>query len=169
MPDATRNKQVLLYYNLYHFIRVKFKRQLISQMVKVLDKQEINVLTYCLHNLVWGRWAVQSVGELFAIPDKELSVGGDGSHRVEVDVLLNLTGHQILMGFRMSWIHESHPVAFGRIKTINIVRELIVLVHLKKKRYTAIKTDPSSLRKIPKSMLQLVWSSTYHHPSSMQV
>ena len=133
MPDVTRNKQVLLYYNLYHLIWVKFKRQLTSQMVKVLDKQEINVLTYCLHNLVRRRWAIQSVGELFAIPDKELSVGGDGSHRVEVDVLLNLAGHQILMGFRMSWIHESHPVAFGRIKTVDVVRKFIVLVHLEKR------------------------------------
>ena len=101
-------------------------------MIEVFDKQKINLLTYCLHNLVRGCWAVQSVGELLAVPDEELGVGGYGSHRVKVDVLLNLTGHQILMRFRMSWIHESHPVAFGQIKTVNVVRELIFFVHLKK-------------------------------------
>lgn len=59
------------------------------------------------------------------IPHKKFLVGRDRLNSVEVDVHPVLTGSQVLLPGRVSWIHVAHPVAFLLIKAINEVVELL--------------------------------------------
>lgn len=67
------------------------------------------------------------------IPHKKFLVGRDGLNGVEVDVHPVLTGSQVLLAGRVSWIHVAHPVAFLLIKAINEVVELLSGVDLSKR------------------------------------
>lgn len=64
------------------------------------------------------------------IPHKKFLVGRDRLNSVEVDVHPVLTGSQVLLPGRVSWIHVAHPVAFLLIKAINEVVELLSGVDL---------------------------------------
>lgn len=86
-------------------------------------------LTGRVSNCVCG---VDSVEELFAVPDEQLRLGRDGAHRVEVDVLLHLARHEVLLRRAARRVHVAHPVAAARVEPIDAVRQPPVLVDLQR-------------------------------------
>lgn len=67
------------------------------------------------------------------IPHKKFLVGRDGFNGVEVDVHPVLTGSQVLLPGRVSWIHVAHPVTFLLIKAIDEVVEFLSGIDLSKR------------------------------------
>lgn len=67
------------------------------------------------------------------IPHKKFLVGRDRLNSVEVDIHPVLTGSQVLLPGRVSWIHVAHPVAFLLIKAVDEVVELLSGIDLFKR------------------------------------
>ena len=90
----------------------------------------LNKLTEFLHHQLSGRRVVEAPGEVVAVPDQQLGAGGDGLHRVEVDLHAVLTRRQILLRRRVGGVHVAHPVGARLIQAVHEVMELPVCVDL---------------------------------------
>jgi hypothetical protein len=93
-----------------------------------------NPLTEIYHCELSRIRVVEPLRKVPTIPHKKFLVGRDRLNSVEVDVHPVLTGSQVLLPGRVSWIHVAHPVAFLLIKAINEVVELLSGIDLFKRR-----------------------------------
>lgn len=92
-----------------------------------------NELTELLHHQLARRRVVEAAGEVVAVPHKQLCAGGDGLHRVEVDLHAILARRQVLLCRRVGRVDVAHPVGAALVQAVDEVVELAVHVDLKQK------------------------------------
>ena len=89
------------------------------------------MLTPSLQHLFTSLRNIEPVSVLPTVPDKNLGVRRDGFDRVEVDVEVDLTGDEILLGGAVAEVDVVHPVALARVAHVEVLVHVIVLENLK--------------------------------------
>lgn len=100
----------------------------------ILKKKKPPKLTELLHHQLARRRVVEAAGEVVAVPHEQFGTGGDGLHRVEVDLHAVLARRQVLLRRRVGRVDVAHPVGAALVQAVDKVVELAVHVDLQQQQ-----------------------------------